>query len=283
VKAAFEAVKKAMERIDTRKHQGIHPRFGATDVCPLVPVKGVSMEEAINLSYQLGKRIGDELQIPVFYYERSATRPERKHLSYLRAGGVEALTTKLKSPAWAPDAGPAMPHPTAGAIAVGARKFLVAYNVSLGTTSVKTAKTIAENIRESGKIITNKKGEKERLPGRFSFVKAMGWYVKEFGKAQVSMNLTDLDVTPLHEVFEEIKTQAQALGTRVTGSELVGMIPEGYLSRCGEHAVQKYQPGLALKKLEKDHLIRAAIEFLGLNDARDFDPGKKIIERVLPY
>lgn len=289
LEAAFQAVKKAMELIDMSKHHGEHPRFGATDVLPLVPVQGISMEEAADLARVLGKRIGEELGIPVYLYEHAATRPERKNLATVRAGEYEGLQAKLADPAWKPDFGPAVFLPRTGAIAVGARDFLIAYNINLNTTSSRRANAVAFDIREkgrpkrvgnpiTGKIIKDEQGNPVMIPGSLRHVKAIGWFIEEYGIAQVSCNLTNIRETPLHIVFEEACRKAEARGMRVTGSEIVGLVPLQSLLEAGKYFLRKQKRSTGVSDEE---LIRIAIRSLGLNDLYPFRPEEKVIEYLL--
>jgi glutamate formiminotransferase / formiminotetrahydrofolate cyclodeaminase len=243
VEAAFQGIRQASLLIDMKAHTGEHPRMGATDVCPLVPVSGISMEETVEWAKRLAARVGEELSIPVYLYEAAASRPERRNLATIRTGEYEALPEKLADPNWAPDFGPARFNARSGATVIGARDFLVAYNVNLNTTSVRRANSIAFDVREQGRVLrdgdpvtgpvrTGEDGEPLRQPGACKAVKAIGWYIEEYGIAQVSMNLTDINVTPLHIAFEASCRSAEARGMRVTGSELVGMVPLARTARC---------------------------------------------------
>lgn len=289
LEAAFRAVKKAMELIDMSKHHGEHPRFGATDVLPLVPVQGISMEETAELARALGKRIGEELGIPVYLYEHAASRPERKNLATVRAGEYEGLQAKLADPAWKPDFGPAVFLPRTGAIAVGARDFLIAYNINLNTTSTRRANAVAFDIREkgrpkregnpvTGKIVRDEQGNPVMIPGSLRHVKAIGWFIEEYGIAQVSCNLTNIRETPLHIVFEEACSKAEARGMRVTGSEIVGLVPLQSLLEAGKYFLQKQKRSTGVSDEE---LIRIAVRSLGLNDLYPFRPEEKVIEYLL--
>ena len=281
--AAFRAIRKAAEVIDMRVQKGAHSRIGATDVCPFVPVSGVSMEECVALAHALGRRVGDELGIPVYFYEEAATREERRNLAAIRAGEYEGLPEKLKDPAWAPDAGPAVFPPGAGATVIGAREFLIAYNINLNTRDRKLANEIALNIRESGRakrdadgaIVRDAAGGAVKMPGRFSHVKAVGWYIEDYGIAQISINFTNYKVTPVHVVFDEVRAQAAALGLRVTGSELVGLIPKDALLATGRYYLEKQGKSSGVPEPE---LIRTAALSLGLSDVAPFDARKKVIE-----
>lgn len=285
IEAAFQAIKKAGELIDMRRHTGAHPRLGATDVCPLIPVSGVTMEEVVVYARQLGKRVGEELGIPVFLYEYAATKPERKSLSDIRSGEYEGLEAKLKEPAWQPDFGVPRFNPSAGATVIGARDFLVAYNVNLDTDSVKQANAIAFDIREygrakteNGKVVPDDKGRPIRVPGSLKHVKAIGWYLKEYGIAQVSINLTNINETPVHIVFDECCRRAAGRGVRVTGSELIGLIPLKCLLEAGKYFLEK-QHGSA--GASEEELVKIAVKSLGLDDLSPFDPDRKIIEYVM--
>ncbi len=289
VEAAFRAVKKAAELIDMSKHQGEHPRMGATDVCPLVPVSGIEMAEVVEYARQLGRRIGEELGIPVYLYEEAATTPQRRNLAYVRSGEYEALPEKLKKAEWKPDFGPAAFHARAGATAVGARDFLIAYNVNLNTTSVRRANAVAFDVREKGRvkrkgnpltgeILRDETGQPLREPGLLKAVKAIGWYIEEYGIAQISMNLTDIKVTPLHRAFEACRESANRRGLRVTGSELVGLVPKSVLLDAGKYFLRKQKRSLGIPEEE---IIRIAVRSLGLDELSPFEPGKKIIEYLL--
>lgn len=270
VEAAFRAIATAAETIDMRRHRGEHPRMGATDVCPLVPISGISLEETAELARQLGERVGRELGIPVYLYEASQPDPARKNLSVIRSGEYEGLPKKLADSAWKPDFGPAEFNPRSGATVIGARDFLVAFNVNLNTTSTRRANAVAFDVRESGR------GEPPRnIPGTLKAVKAIGWYIEEYGIAQVSMNLTDLRVTPLHVAFDETCRAAEARGLRVTGSELVGLIPLASMLEAGRHFLRKQQRSIGVSERE---LIRIAVRSLGLADLTPFDPAQRIIE-----
>ncbi len=289
VEAAFQGVCRAAELIDMRAHKGEHPRFGATDVCPLVPISGISMEETVELARSLAQRIGDELDIPVYCYEHAALHPERKNLADVRAGEYEGLAKRLEDAAWRPDFGPPVFNETAGAIAVGARDFLVAYNINLNTTSTRRANAIAFDVRErgrvkrlgdplTGKILRDDYGEPIMIPGTLRAVKAIGWYIEEYGVAQISMNLTDLAVTPLHQAFDEVCRKADSRGIRVTGSELVGLVPLATLLDAGRHFLTKQKRSLGVSDRE---LIKIAVNSLGLDELGPFKPKEKIIEYAI--
>ena len=284
--AAFRGIQKAAELIDMRRHQGEHPRMGATDVCPLIPIAGISMEETVAWARQLGERVGRELGIPVYLYEAAASRPERKNLATIRAGEYEGLPDKLKDPAWTPDFGPAAFNPQSGATVIGARDFLIAYNVNLNTTSVRRANSVALDVREkgrllregdpiTGKIVTDEQGQPMRQPGLLQGVKAIGWYIEEYGIAQISMNLTDISATPLHEAFEACCRSAESRGMRVTGSELVGLVPLSAMLEAGRYFLRKQQRSAGVSDAE---LIKIAVKSMGLDDLAPFDPNRKIIE-----
>lgn len=287
--AAFRAVRKASEIIDMRKHKGEHPRFGATDVCPLIPVAGITMEETVEYAKKLGKRIGEELRIPIYLYEYAASKSERKNLANCRAGEYEGLAEKLKQPEWKPDFGPAAFNERAGATAVGARDFLVAYNVNLNTTSTRRANSIAFDIREKGRVktvdgkpgskaVVDEKGSKVWEPGTLKCVKAIGWFIDEFGVAQISINLTNLGVTPIHVAFDECVKKAAERGIRVTGSEIVGLVPLAAMLEAGRYFLRKQQRSTGVSDAE---LIKIAVKSLGLNDLYPFKPEEKIIEYAI--
>lgn len=283
VQAAFHAIETAARLIDMRVHTGAHARMGATDVCPFVPVRGVTMEDCVALARRLGKRVGEELGIPVYLYEFAATSEERRNLANIRAGEYEGLAQRLADPAWKPDFGPAAFHPKSGATVIGARKFLIAYNVNLNTRDRKLAHDIALSIREAGRakrddngrIVRDADGTTVNDPGTLKACKAVGWYIAEYHRAQVSINLVDYEVTPPHAAFDEVKRQAELRGARVTGSELVGLIPLEAMLQAGRHylSLQGRSTGVP----EKD-LIETAVQSLGLNDISRFDPRQKIIE-----
>ncbi len=281
--AAFRAIAKAAEVIDMRAHKGAHPRMGATDVCPFVPVSGVTMEDCVRLAADLGRRVADELAIPVYLYEAAARKPERRNLATVRAGEYEGLPEKLRDPRWAPDFGEAVFNPRSGATTIGAREFLIAYNINLNTRDRKLAHEIALSLRESGRAkrdkdgnaIKDARGNTVTVPGKFKNVKSVGWYVEDYGLAQVSVNFTNYGKTPVHVVFDEAVRLAGKLGLRVTGSELVGLIPKEALLMAGRHYLEKQgkSPGVP-----EGELIRMAVRSLGLSDVVPFEPEKKIIE-----
>jgi glutamate formiminotransferase / formiminotetrahydrofolate cyclodeaminase len=287
--AAFRSVKKASEVIDMSKHHGAHPRMGATDVCPFIPVAWITMDETVEVAHKVAERIGKELGIPVYCYENAATKTERKNLATCRSGEYEGLRKRLSDPEWKPDFGPAEFNERAGATAVGARDFLVAFNVNLNTTSTRRANAIAYDVREkgrparegdpiTGKILKDGKGEKVMIPGSLKSVKAIGWYIEEYGIAQISMNLTNIAVTPVHIAFDEVCRKADARGVRVTGSELVGLIPLKSLLDAGRYFLARQERSAGVSD---DELIRIAIRSMGLNDIHPFNPADKIIEFVM--
>lgn len=289
IEAAFRAIKKACEVIDMRHHKGEHPRFGATDVCPLVPIAGISMEETAEYARKLAERVGNELGIPVYCYENAAFTPERRNLANCRAGEYEGLPEKLSKPEWKPDFGPAIFVPQTGAIAIGARDFLVAYNVNLNTTSTRRANAVAFDIREkgrpvregnpiTGKIKKDENGNEIWIPGSLKACKAIGWFIEEYGIAQISINLTNISITPVHIAFEEACRKAQERGLRVTGSELVGLIPLKAMLDAGKYFLHKQQRSTGVSEKE---LIKIAIKSLGLDDLKPFNPDEKIIEYLL--
>ena len=287
--AAFLSVKKASELIDMSKHHGAHPRMGATDVCPFIPVSGITMEETVTYARKVAERIGNELKIPVYCYENAAVKEERRNLATCRSGEYEGLKKKLSDPEWKPDFGDAIFNERSGATAVGARDFLVAFNVNLNTTSTRRANAIAYDVREkgrpkregdpvTGKIIKDKNGEKVMIPGSLKSVKAIGWFIEEYGIAQISMNLTNISITPVHTAFDEVCKKADARGIRVTGSELVGLIPLKSLLDAGRYFLEKQQRSIGVPD---DELIKIAIRSMGLNDIHEFKPEEKIIEYVM--
>ncbi len=289
IEAAVRAVRKASELIDMSKHKGEHPRFGATDVCPLVPVSNITMEETVEYARKLARRIGEELGITVYCYEHAALSEERRNLATVRAGEYEGLREKLAQPEWRPDFGPSEFNPRSGATAVGARDFLVAYNVNLNTTSTRWANAIAFDVREKGRIKTkdgtptgqpvlDEKGHKVWAPGSLKAVKAIGWFIEEYGIAQISMNLTNLSITPVHVAFDEVCKRAETRGVRVTGSELVGLIPLGAMLDAGKYFLRKQNRSTGVSDKE---LLKIAVKSLGLDDLYPFKPEEKIIEYAI--
>jgi glutamate formiminotransferase/formiminotetrahydrofolate cyclodeaminase len=289
IDAAVKAIKKASELIDMSKHTGGHPRFGATDVCPLVPVAGITMEETVRYAHLLAKRIGEELNISVFCYENAALKEDRRNLAIVRAGEYEALKKRLAMPEWKPDFGPAEFNAKLGATAVSARDFLVAYNVNLNTTSTRRANAIAFDVREKGRIkregnpltgeiVRDENGDPVWSPGTLKAVKAIGWFIDEYGVAQISMNLTNISVTPVHVAFDEVFNKANARGIRVTGSELVGLIPLGAMLDAGRYFLKKQKRSTGISDKE---IIKIAVKSLGLDDLYSFKPEVKIIEYAI--
>lgn len=289
IEAAYLAIKKASEIIDMRKHKGEHPRMGATDVCPLIPVSGISMEETAEYAVKLANRVGSDLQIPVYLYEYAQPNAERNNLSIIRGGEYEGFFDKVKLPEWKPDFGPAIMNERAGATVIGARDFLIAYNVNLNTKSVRLANSVAFDVREAGrvkregnpitgKVVKDADGNDVRIPGTLKACKAIGWYIEEYGIAQISMNLTNYKITSVHMAFDEVCKSAERRGMRVTGSELVGLIPLDAMLAAGKHYLQKQNRSLGVCEAE---LIEIAIKSLGLNELTPFDPQQKIIEYKL--
>lgn len=279
IEAAFLGIKTAGELIDMSKHKGEHPRMGATDVCPLIPVAGISMEETAKYAQQLGQRVGQELGIPVYFYEAAQSKKERSNLSVIRAGEYEGFFKKIKLPEWRPDCGPAEMDAKRGATVIGARDFLVAYNINLNTTSTRRANAIAFDVREAGRTEKDAKGNIiKQTPGTLKSVKAIGWFIEEYGVAQISMNLTNINVTPVHIAFDEVCRKAEARGIRVTGSELVGLIPLNALLDAGKYFLRKQQRSVGVSESE---LIKIAVKSLGLDELGPFKPEERIIEYLL--
>jgi len=292
VEAAFNAVKKARELIDMRHHKGDHPRFGATDVCPLVPISGITMEETAEFARILGKRLGDELGIPIYLYENAASEEKRRNLANCRDGEYEGLKDKIASSEWRPDFGPAAFTESvarSGATAVGARDFLIAVNFNLNTTSTRRANAVAFDVREkgrpiregnpiTGKPVIGADGEPVMIPGTLKGTKAIGWYIAEYGIAQVSMNITNLAETPLHTAFDEVTEKAAARGLRVTGLEIVGLVPKQAIIDAGKHYLIKQRRSLGITDAE---IIKIAVRSMGLDDLKPFVPEEKIIEYVI--
>ena len=282
VEAAFRGIKKAAELIDMTKHKGEHPRMGATDVCPLIPISGITMEETAKYAEKLGERVGRELNIPVYLYEAAAKKPERQNLATIRAGEYEGFFQKITDPEWKPDFGPAVMNAQSGATVIGARDFLVAYNVNLNTVSERKANSVAFDVREAGRvmkkgetILRDEKGEALREPGKLKCVKGIGWFIEEYGIAQVSMNLTNLQVTSLHEAFEACCESATRRGMRVTGSELVGLVPKNVMLEAGRYFLKKQGRSTGVSEKE---LIFIAVKSLGLDELTPFDPMERVIE-----
>lgn len=289
IEAAYRAIRKAAEVIDMSKHQGEHPRMGATDVCPLIPVSGISMEETAQWAVRLAERVGNELQIPVYLYEYAQPNKDRNNLSVIRAGEYEGFFDKIKQPEWKPDFGPAVMPEKSGATVIGARDFLIAYNINLNTKSVRLANSVAFDVREAGrvkregnpitgKVVKDEHGNDVRIPGTLKACKAIGWYIEEYGVAQISMNLTNYKITPVHKAFDEVCKSADSRGLRVTGSELVGLIPLDAMLEAGRYYLQKQKRSLGVSEEE---LIHIAVKSLGLDELAPFDPRQKIIEYKL--
>jgi len=278
IEAALLAIKKAGELIDMAKHKGEHPRMGATDVCPLIPISNISMEETAEYAKKLAKRVGEELGIPVYLYGNAQADKKRDNLSVIRTGEYEGFFKKIKLPEWKPDFGPAEFDAKRGATVIGARDFLIAYNVNLNTTSTRRANAVAFDVREAGRTIQDAQGGKINQPGSLKFVKAIGWYIEEYGIAQISMNLTNIEVTPVHIAFDEVCTKAAERGMRVTGSELVGLIPLKAMLDAGKYFLLKQQRSVGVSEKE---LIKIAIKSMGLDELAPFKPEERIIEYLL--
>jgi glutamate formiminotransferase/formiminotetrahydrofolate cyclodeaminase len=289
IQAAFLAIKKAGELIDMSKHKGEHPRMGATDVCPLIPIANISMEETAEYAKQLAKRVGEELGIPSYLYQHAQADKTRDNLSVIRAGEYEGFFKKIKEPKWKPDFGPAEMDAKRGATVIGARDFLIAYNINLNTTSTRRANAIAFDVREAGrvmregdpvtgKIVNDENGKPKSIPGTLKSVKAIGWYIEEYGVAQISMNLTNIEVTPIHVAFDEVCNKAADRGIRVTGSELVGLIPLKAMLEAGKYFLRKQQRSTGVSEKE---LIKIAIKSMGLDELGPFNPDERIIEYLL--
>ncbi|PIQ15652.1 MAG: glutamate formimidoyltransferase [Flavobacteriales bacterium CG18_big_fil_WC_8_21_14_2_50_32_9] len=280
IEAAFLLIKKAAELIDMSNHKGEHPRFGATDVCPLVPIAGITMEETVIYAQKLAKRVGEELSIPVYCYENAATEEKRKNLANCRSGEYEGLKEKLANPEWKPDFGPSKFTESvikSGAIAISARNFLIAFNVNINSTSTRRANAIAFDVREAGRIV-KENGIEKRIPGKLKAVKGIGWYIDEYGIAQISYNLTNISITSMHVAFDETCKSAQARGLRVTGSELIGVIPLQAMLDAADYFLVKQQRSLGCSEKEK---IKIAVKSLGLDELKPFIPEEKIIEYLL--
>ena len=292
IDAAFLLIQKAQELIDMSKHSGEHPRMGATDVCPLVPIANISMNECAKWAHKLGEKVGKKLGIPVYHYEAAAKEEKRKNLANCRQGEYEGLSKKLIDPNWKPDFGPSEFNKSvekSGATAISARDFLVAYNINLNTTSTRRANAIAFDIREAGrikregdtlngKIIKDKDGNPLKIPGLFKAVKGIGWFIKEYGIAQISYNLTNINISPLHEVFDKTCERAIARGMRVTGSELIGLVPKKVLIDAGKYFLKKQKRSIGINENE---IIKIAIKSLGLDEIAPFKPEERIIEYML--
>ena len=292
IEAAFRLIKKASELIDMSQHSGEHPRFGATDVCPLVPISGITIDETAKYAHKLGERVGTELGIPGFFYENAAKQEIRKNLANCRQGEYEGLKERLSSKEWAPDFGPAEFNDSvkaSGATAISARDFLVAYNINLNTTSTRRANAIAFDMREAGrvkreggsitgKIVKDENGEPVKIPGQLKAVKGIGWYIDEYGIAQISYNLTNISITSVHEAFDKTVDAAHKRGIRVTGSELIGLIPLQAMLDAADYFLTKQERSLGVSEEEK---VKIAVKSLGLDDLKPFNPNEKIIEYVL--
>ena len=288
ISAAFNAIKTASEKIDMSKHSGEHPRFGATDVCPLIPVSNITFDELIPYAEKLAKKVSEELNIPIYLYEHAAKEDKRRNLANVRSGEYEGLNKKINSKEWKPDFGSSF-NKKSGATAIGVRDFLIAYNINLNTKSTRLANAIAFDVREKGRIkrkghpvigeiVYDKNGNPDTIPGSLKHVKAIGWYIEEFGIAQISMNLTNITETPIHTVFEEVVKKANARGASVTGSELVGLIPLKSMIDAGKYFLKKQNRSIGIPE---EDIIKIAIESLGLNQVKTFDPNKNIIEYYL--
>ena len=288
ISAAFNAIKIASEKIDMSKHKGEHPRFGATDVCPLIPVSNITFDELIPYAEKLAKKVSEELNIPIYLYEYAAREDKRRNLANVRSGEYEGLNKKINSKEWKPDFGSSF-NKKSGATAIGVRDFLIAYNINLNTKSTRLANAIAFDVREKGRIkrkghpvigeiVYDKNGNPDTIPGSLKHVKAIGWYIEEFGIAQISMNLTNITETPIHTVFEEVVKKANARGASVTGSELVGLIPLKSMIDAGKYFLKKQNRSIGIPE---EDIIKIAIESLGLNQVKTFDPNKNIIEYYL--
>jgi glutamate formiminotransferase/formiminotetrahydrofolate cyclodeaminase len=285
IEAAYRAIKKAGELIDMSKHKGEHPRMGATDVCPLIPIANISMEETAKYAQQLAKRVGEELQLPIYLYEAAQPNKERNNLSVIRAGEYEGFFKKIQEPQWKPDFGPAEFDAKRGGTVIGARDFLVAYNVNLNTTSTRRANAIAFDVREAGrvkrengKVVNDENGKPVSIPGSLKAVKAIGWFIEEYGVAQISINLTNLNITPIHIAFDEVCKKANERGIRVTGSELVGLVPLKAMLDAGKYFLLKQQRSIGVSEKE---LIKIAVKSLGLDELTPFNPQERIIEYML--
>ncbi len=287
--AAFRAIRKSGELIDMSKHSGEHPRMGATDVCPMIPIANITMEETAEYARKLAERVGSELHLPVYLYEDAQPDKSRSNLSVIRAGEYEGLEKKLQNPVWKPDFGPAKFDARRGATVIGARDFLVAYNINLNTTSVRRANSIAFDVREAGrvkregdpitgKIIKDENGNPVSIPGSLKSVKAIGWFIEEYGIAQISMNLTNINITPVHIAFDEVCKKADQRGIRVTGSELVGLVPLKAMTDAGKYFLKKQRRSTGVSEKE---LIRIAVKSMGLDELAPFKPGERIIEYLL--
>lgn len=285
IEGAFQGIKKASELIDMRYHTGEHPRMGATDVCPLIPIANISMEETVEYARRLGERVAKALNIPIYLYEAAATKSDRKNLATIRAGEYEGFSEKIKNPNWQPDFGEPIFNEQAGATVIGARDFLIAYNINLNTTSVRRANAIAFDVREKGRakkkrgeVVRDKAGDAVRIPGTCKGVKAIGWFIEEYGIAQISMNITNIQQTPVHIAFEACRESANRRGLRVSGSELIGMAPLSVFLDAGRYFLKQQKRSVGVSEAE---LIKIAVKSMGLDDLQPFDPNQKIIEYQL--
>jgi len=289
IDAAFNAIKKAGELIDMSKHKGEHPRMGATDVCPLIPIKNISLQQTAIYAQKLAKRVGEELNLPIYLYEEAQTNKKRSNLSEIRAGEYEGYFKKILLPEWKPDFGPQIFDEKRGATVIGARDFLVAYNINLNTTSTRRANSIAFDVREAGrvlrdgdpitgKVILKADGSPKSIPGSLKSVKAIGWYIQEYGVCQISMNLTNINITPIHIAFDEVVKKASERGIRVTGSELIGLIPLKGMLDAGKYFLNKQKRSVGVSESE---LIKIAVKSMGLDELAPFNPEERIIEYVL--
>jgi glutamate formiminotransferase / formiminotetrahydrofolate cyclodeaminase len=289
IEAAYQAIKKAGELIDMSKHKGEHPRMGATDVCPLIPVSGITMDELVPFAEKLGKRVGEELNIPIYLYEHAQKNKNRSNLSVIRSGEYENFDKKIVKAEWKPDFGAAVFNKKSGATVIGVRDFLIAYNINLNTTSTRRANAIAFDVREAGRVMRNgdpitgeivkdENGNPINIPGSLKSVKAIGWFIEEYGVAQISMNLTNINITPVHIAFDEVCKKADERGLRVTGSELVGLVPLKALTDAGKYFLEKQNRSVGISEKE---LVHIAIKSLGLDELGEFDPQKRVIEYLL--
>jgi glutamate formiminotransferase / formiminotetrahydrofolate cyclodeaminase len=278
IESAFRGAKTAARLIDMRRHTGEHPRMGAIDVCPLIPIAHISMDETVDYARRLARRMGEELGLPVYCYEFAAFFENRRSLANCRSGEYEGLKEKLQLPAWKPDFGPDVLNEQSGASVVGARNFLVAYNVNLDTTSVSLANAIAGEVRESGRVVRDTCGKSVRVPGSLKKVRAIGWFIKEYGKAQVSMNLTDLAETSVYQAFDEVSARACQHGIHVTGSELIGLVPLQVMLDAGKHYLLKQHRSI---NISEEEIIDIAVKSLGLDELGPFDSQKRILEYLI--
>ncbi|MEM6765964.1 MAG: glutamate formimidoyltransferase [Bacteroidota bacterium] len=279
LEATYRGIETAVSLINMEKHQGVHPRMGAVDVCPLVPLQGISMEEVKGLAMKLGKRVGETLGVPVFLYEESASSPSRKSLAFIRKGEYEGIAARMGTPGWKPDFGPHTFNPTAGQIAIGARELMLAYNVNLSTPDARLAHEVAQEVRESGKkVVDPASGKKKQVPGTCKGLKAIGWYMEEYGLAQVSTNITRLAQTNLHQAYQAISDAAERRGLAVIGSELIGMAPLHSFLEAGKYFLQ---PSVEVDKHTEAELVKAAVEGLGLSTLSPFLAEERIIEYKL--